>query len=159
MMKMLEYLDASVIVKWFKPNEELLNEANLLLDRLKEVTITYATSEYSILEVTRALVRGEYDRQFIDDARDNLMVLVTLGNLRLIPTGSVISLSREIMIDYHLYASDAIHIATAINEQCHRMWSADRHHLKESLTDFAKRNGVTLFPLTKVHDLIEQKAE
>jgi predicted nucleic acid-binding protein len=152
---MFEYLDASVIVKWFKPNEEFSDEANLLLDRLRKVTITYLTSEYSILEVTRALVRGKYERQYIDDAKDNLMILANVGNLRLIPTSPMISLSREIMIDYNLYASDAIHIATAVIEQCHIMWSADRHHLKESLVNYASKNGIKILSLDEVHDFVD----
>ena len=53
---MSEYLDTSIVVKWFKEEESNHFEALLLLDRIKD----FVMSEYGLLELVRALSKAKY---------------------------------------------------------------------------------------------------
>ena len=56
--KMTEYLDSSILVKWFKKNEEKADEAKQIYQNIKDFKKEFTTSEWTILEVTRALVKS-----------------------------------------------------------------------------------------------------
>ncbi len=51
-------LDASVVVKWFKKGEAFEDEALWLYQKIRGLEINASTSEWTILEVTRALTNS-----------------------------------------------------------------------------------------------------
>ena len=57
---MSEYLDTSIVVKWFKEEESNHFEALLLLDRIKDFETDFVMSEYGLLELVRALSKAKY---------------------------------------------------------------------------------------------------
>ncbi len=59
---MSEYIDASIVVKWFKEEESNYHEAVLLLDRVKELKTDFVMSEYGLLEMVRGLVRSKFSK-------------------------------------------------------------------------------------------------
>ena len=88
----------------------------------------YTTSKLTLLELTRALVKVGETRDRIESSFEFVDELFRIGALGSIPIDEVIYLSRELEIDLNLYASDAIHVASAIQSQCKVLWSEDDHH-------------------------------
>jgi len=54
---MSEYLDASVVVKWFKKGEPYESEAVELYGKIRDLETDAVTSEWTALEVVRGLTK------------------------------------------------------------------------------------------------------
>ena len=54
---MSEYLDASVVVKWFKKGEQYESEAMAIYGKIRELETEAVTSEWTALEVVRGLTK------------------------------------------------------------------------------------------------------
>ena len=139
---MSEYIDASIIVKWFKEDESYFDESNALLQRVVKMNTSFVMNSYGILEVIRALVKANVSQKYIQDAFQNLSDLYGIGAIKNIPLESILHLSKDIEIDINLYASDAVHVASAIFSDCSLFWSADKHHTKQKTRTYLQKYNI-----------------
>ena len=148
---MSEYLDASIIVKWFKEGEEYRDEALKLQDRVINFDTEFVMSYYGLLEVVRSLVKANFPRDKIEDSFQSIRDLYDIGALKPVGIDKVLYLSKDIEIGINLYASDALHVATAIYHGCNILWSAGKHHTKDKTKNFLKKFNIISRHIKEVH--------
>ena len=136
---MSEYLDASIVVKWFKQNEPNHKESIQLLDRIKTFEDDFVMSEYGLLELVRGLVKENFPEQTIESAFEMVKDLYETNALLKVPVEDVLYLAKDIEIKLNLYASDALHLASAIQHGCKIFWSEDKHFFKVKVTDYLSK--------------------
>jgi len=114
-------LDASVVVKWFKPHERFEAEAQSLLDLIGSFKVEALASEWLSLEVVRGLKRAQKEvpalaisDEDIHAAYEAIETLFRSGALLEVPVSEVKTLTKNVEIALGLYAADALHLATAI---------------------------------------------
>jgi predicted nucleic acid-binding protein len=147
---MSEYIDASVIVKWFKKDELYFYESQVLLQRVISFDTQFIMNSYGILEVVRALVKAKFPREQIHDAFQNLSDLYDIGAIKTVDLDAIIHLAKDVEIDLNLYASDAVHVASSIFQDCSFFWSADNHHTKEKTKEYLKKYDVNVKHISDV---------
>jgi len=147
---MTEYIDASIVVKWFKEGEEYQDEALKLRDRIINFETTFVMSHYGVLELVRALVKVRFPRDTIEDAFQSLNDLYDIGVLKGVRVEEILYLAKDIEIEVNLYVSDAVHLASAIHSDCDILWSVDDHHLKDKTKDFLRKYGIEVKHLSEV---------
>ena len=140
-------LDASVVVKWFKEDEELRPEAMELLHSALKNTKGYVASEWLLLEVVRALVKSGTDPEDIHAACSMIKALVQKEALTEIHVGKVRDLAAELEQELNLHAADAVHLATAIKAGCTTFWTEDDHLHKKKVTEYADGFGLKISKL------------
>jgi len=136
---MVEYLDASIVTKWFKTDEDYRKEALELRRRIINFESEFVMSYYGLLEVVRALKKNNFPKEVIVDSFQSIADLYDIGALKHVEIKEVLYLAQEIEIELSLYASDALHVASAINHDCDILWSVDKHHLKDKTRTFLKK--------------------
>ena len=139
-------LDASVVVKWFRKGEEFEREALSLRDEILGSRVRAVTSEWLLLEVVRGLVKAKYPREKIEEAYSVLKEMTSIGFIEAMPVGEALDKAKDVEVDLSLYASDAIHLATAIINRA-TLISEDRHLLSKSVTSYARRQGIKIVRL------------
>ncbi|MBD3388943.1 MAG: PIN domain-containing protein [Candidatus Altiarchaeales archaeon] len=147
---MTECLDASVIVKWFKEDEPDRDKSKILYQRIENFEADFITNEWTLLEVTRALSKSKYKKEEIEEANSILKDLRTLGAIKILSVSSVIDLSQKLEVDLDLYASDAVHIATAIHTTSNIFWSEDQHHHKTKVKQELQKHNIEIKRLKEV---------
>ncbi len=147
---MSEYFDTSVIVKWFKEAEEQREESLKLRERVVNFDTEFIMSYYGLLELVRALAKSNFPGGKIEEAFKNMLDLYDIGALKSVRIDEVLHLAKDIELDLNLYASDALHLACAINHKCDIFWSADRHHLKDKTKNYLKKYNIRVKSLKEV---------
>ena len=148
---MSEYLDTSIIVKWFKEEDETYrNEALKLRDRIINFESEFVMSYYGLLELIRAMVKHNYPKESIEEAFQSINDLYEIDGLKNVRMEDVLFLVKEIEIELGLYASDALHLASAINHSCKIFWSEDQHHLKNKTKNYMQKFGVEIKSLKEI---------
>jgi len=89
--------------------------------------------------VVRALKKNNFPKEVIVDSFQSIADLYDIGALKHVEIKEVLYLAQEIEIELSLYASDALHVASAINHDCDILWSVDKHHLKDKTRTFLKK--------------------
>jgi len=140
----MDCLDASVVVKWFKEDEERRPEAMELLHLALKNTKCYLASEWLLLEVVRALVKSGTDPEDIHAACSMMTALVQKEALTEIPVGNVRELATELEQELNLHAADAVHLATAIKAGCSTFWTEDDHLHKWKVVEYADGFGLKI---------------
>ena len=141
---MSEYLDASVVVKWFKKREPYESEAMELYGKIRDLETDAVTSEWTALEVVRGLTKVGYPREKIETSYEIVMELSGTGAIRMIPVSGTIHIAKSFEIEYNLYAADAVHLAASIVSGSSILWSEDRHLSKEQVLAAALKYGVEI---------------
>ena len=136
---MSEYLDTSVIVKWFKEDEEHRKESLKLRERIINFESEFVMSYFGLFELVRALVKKNYPKEKIDESFQNIHDLYEIDALKNAKVEEALYLVKDIEIDLKLYAGDAIHLASAINHGCKVFWSEDHHHLKDKTRKYMQK--------------------
>ena len=147
---MSEYLDTSVVVKWFKEGEAYRDEALVLRDRLVDFDGEFVMSYYGVIELVRALVKTGFSREKIEDAFQSLVDLYEIGALKTVKIEEVLYLVKDIEVELNLYAADALHLASAIHHDCDVLWSVDEHFLKNKTKRFLKTRRVEVKHLSEI---------
>ena len=150
---MSEYLDASVVVKWFKEDELDRINAVSLKERIIENESEFFMSRFGLLEVVRALVKAVFQREKIDECAGLIDQLYQLEALKGIPLNDVVGLAKEFEVELNLYAGDAIHLASGVTAGCEIFWSADKHHLKDKTRRYLSRFGMEISSLDDLQRL------
>jgi len=147
---MIECVDASVIVKWFKKDEPYSREAEKLYQRIRDLEGDFVASEWVLLEAIRGLVKAKVKREDIEEAYDILNELFTLSAVKRIPITHVIDLAKNIELDLNLYAADAVHLSTAIVTGSKILWSEDKHLHKKKVVEYSKKYGLEIQKLIRL---------
>jgi len=140
----MECLDASVVVKWFKSDEADRNDALELFHKAVKTNGKYVASEWLILEVVRALVKNGISAQDIEEDYRIIKRLLERGAIKTLPVTEVLELAKDIQIRLHLYAADAVHLATAISTGSSVRWTEDDHLRKKSVKEYAAGYGLAV---------------
>ena len=80
----------------------------------------------------------------IEEAFQSINDLYEIDGLKNVQMENVLFLVKEIEIELNLYASDALHLASAINHGCTIFWSDDKHHLKNKTRKYMQKFGVEI---------------
>ena len=139
-------LDASIVVKWFKKGEEFEDEALSLRNNILSSRVHAFTSEWLLLEVVRALVKVNYPMNKVEAAYSTLMETISLGFIEAVPVGKILDRAKEVEIALSLFASDAVHLATAVINHA-TLISQDRHLLSKNVADYAQSEGIRILSL------------
>lgn len=134
----MECLDSSVVVKWFKADEQKVNEAFELYERAKKKGSLFVANEWLVLEVIRGLAKSQVSKEHLRETRDILERMFGSGIIRKISVSEVLGSSGDIEIGLNLHAADAVHLATAIESRSAVFWTEDEHFHKKSVIDYAR---------------------
>ncbi|MBN2251360.1 MAG: type II toxin-antitoxin system VapC family toxin [Candidatus Altiarchaeota archaeon] len=140
----MEYLDASIVVKWFKADEVLHEEALEILRKAGKDAGRYLASEWLILELVRAQVKAGINKEDIRASCSIMEALHLKGAITKIPFADAIDLARDLEIELGLHAADALHLAIAIKTGSRIFWTEDSHLRKKKVRDYAKGCGVKI---------------
>jgi len=147
---MRECLDTSVIVKWFKEDESNEDKAEFIRQSIISFEKEFIINEWVLLEIVRALVKSGYTKKRINNVIEYMNGLVNTGAMRVISVSEVKDLAQTYEIDHKLYASDAIHLATAIHTSSNVFWAADKHFKKTKIVEMALGYGVEIKDLSEL---------
>jgi predicted nucleic acid-binding protein len=156
---MRECLDTSVIVKWFKEDESYEDEAEFIRQSIVSFEKEFIINEWVLLEIVRALVKSGYTKKRVNNAIEYMNGLINTGAIRVISVSEVKDLAQTYEIDHKLYASDAIHLATAIHTSSNVFWAADRHFKKAKIVEMALGYGVEIKDLSELEINDKEKSE
>lgn len=138
-----------MVVKWFKEREEWEREALELREMILSSKIQAACSELLPLEVCRGLVRAGFPGEKVRGASSILNDMADSGFIEASPVSGILKDSEEIVIDLHLYAIDAVTLATSFALQLDLV-TEDKHLLKESVIKTARKKGVSVLTLSEM---------
>lgn len=110
----------------------------------------FIINEWVLLEIVRAFVKSGFTKKRIGDAIEYMNGLVNTAAIRMISVSEVKDLAQTYEIDYKLYASDAIHLATAIHTSSNIFWAADKHFKKTKIVEMAFGFGVEIKDLSEL---------
>ncbi len=147
---MSEYLDTSVIVKWFRREEEYHKESLRILDRVTNFDTRFIMSRYGLLELIRALVKNGFPEKEILEAFQVVKGLYNTGALEDVELENILEYARDIEVKLGLYASDSLHLATALYCRCNTIWSMDKHFFKTETRNYLKRYGIQVKHLSEI---------
>ena len=147
---MSEYIDTSVVVKWFRGGEDHRDESLKLRERIINFDTEFIMSLYGVMELVRALVKNKYPKDKIEDSFQSMMELYKIDALKSVGIEEILYRAKDIAIELNLYAGDALHLASAIQYGCKIFWSEDKHHLKASTKKFMERYKVEIKSLAQV---------
>jgi len=140
----MECLDASVVVKWFKANEQYTNEAYALYSRAKKNGSRYVVNEWLILEVVRGLAKTSVPKENLKETYSILKHMYASDIIRLVTVSEVLESAKDLEIELNLHAADAVHLATAIRTGSAILWTEDEHLHKKSVLEYAGKRGVEI---------------
>lgn len=143
-------LDTSVVVKWFKIEEN--SESAIELKRLAETSrIKLAISAIVLSETTRGLKKAGCSDDRLYQVVDMLDSFISLCGMDVIPVDwLIIKSAQRLVIEHNLFSADAIHSATAILADSDFFISGDEHHFKESLKSYFTDKNVRLLKLSEI---------
>jgi predicted nucleic acid-binding protein len=75
-------------------------------------------SYYGLLELIRALVKSKYPKEKVEESFQSINDLYGIGALKNVRIEEVLYLVKDIEIECNLYASDALHVACAVQCGC-----------------------------------------
>ena len=107
-------------------------------------------NEWLQFELIRALVKSGYSKEKIQYAIEYMDGIIDIGAIRVIQVNEVKYLTQKFEIDYSLYASDAVHLATAIHTSSDIFWIADKHFQKKDILSLAEDFGLIIKHLSEI---------
>jgi len=147
---MSEYIDTSVVVKWFREGEVHRDESLKLRERIINFDTEFIMSFYGVMELVRALVKNKCPKDKIEDSFQSMMDLYKIDALESVGIEEVLYKAKDIAIELNLYAGDALHLASAIQYGCKIFWSEDKHHLKASTIKFMDGYNIEIKSLSQI---------
>jgi len=121
-----------------------VGETKYTEEECKERDLTYAAP----LKARLRLVINEEDpdtkEKKIKDFLECLDGVVEIGAVRVVSVSEVKDLTQSIVTKNLLYASDALHLATAIHTSADVLWVADDHFKKRKVKNLAKQNNLEI---------------
>ncbi len=93
---MSEYLDTSVIVKWFKEDEEHREESLKLRERVINFDSEFVMSYFGLLELVRALVKNNFPKEKIDKSFQSIHDLYKIDALKNVGVEGALFFAKDI---------------------------------------------------------------
>ena len=122
------YLDASVLVAIFWEDDPHHAPSLSLFKLIAEKKYSAVTSKWSLLEVARGLVKNAVEEITVWDSLSEIITQIQLE-----PLEPHLNQTIEYILEpYRLYASDALHLKTALNQKTEKMVSLDEEHFHKS---------------------------
>ncbi len=147
-------LDSSVLVKWFKAEEES-TEALRLRRWAEEARIKLVISTIVLTESARALKKIGCNNDEIYEALDLFDTFISLGGVEVVPVDwLIIKSAQSLVIEHNLHSADAIHAATAVLTESNFFVSTDEHHFKECLMSHLLKKNVRLLRLCEAEKIL-----
>ena len=143
-------VDSSVIVKWFKKGEEYEREAIRFRDDVLSSNIDVVMCEWVFLEVCRSLVKAGFSERKVNEAYEVLKRMSELGFIKVFPVSLLLNRAVELEIGLKLYASDALHLALAV-EKSIDLLTEDRHLLRQEVKDYVSEKGLKILRLSDLY--------
>jgi len=147
-------LDSSVVVKWFKVEEE--SAEDLKIRRwAEEGRIKVIISAIVLSESARDLKKKGCDKEEIYEILDLFDAFISLCGVDVVPVELlIIKSAQSLVIEHNLYSADAIHVATATLTESDFFVSIDEHHFKESLKSHLEKKNVWPLKLSNVGKIL-----
>jgi predicted nucleic acid-binding protein len=147
-------LDSSVVVKWFKVEEESA-EALKIRRWAEEGRIKLIISAIVLSESARALKKTGCDKEEIYEILDLFDAFISLCGVDVVPVELlIIKSAQSLVIEHNLYSADAIYVATATLTESDFFVSIDEHHFKESLKSHLEKKNVWPLKLSNVGKIL-----
>ena len=161
MKKIKLYLESSAL--WILYYEEI--GAELVEYCLENPRIDCITSVWSRLEIERGIKKRENQKEILPEEAENLRIFIEADSKRIISKKQLIAIpieekyiltARRFITEYNLYASDALHLASGILQDCIGL-IVDDYHFKRLDKIIESREGITIYPAEmSVSALIEE---
>ena len=147
-------LDSSVLVKWFKAEEES-TEALELRRWAEDARIKLIISVIVLTESARALKKVGCNNDEIYEILDLFDTFISLCGVEVVPVDwLIIKSAQSLVIEHNLYSADAIHAATAVLTESDYFVSIDEHHFKESLKSHLLKKNVRSLRLQEAEKIL-----
>ena len=147
-------LDSSVLVKWFKVEEES-TEALELRKWVEEARVRLIISTIVLTEGARALKKVGCDKDEIYEILDLFETFINFCGVEVVPVNwLIIKSAQSLVIEHNLYSADAIHAATAALTESDFFVSIDEHHFKEGLKSHLEKKNVRLLRLSEAEKIL-----
>ena len=142
-------IDTNVVLKWFLQDEPLSQDASRILKDIKESSDQYVISEWVLPEFVWGLIKSGKSAQKVNDAYEFLLSLVRLDGLTMVPVSDVLMDLKDLQVNYNMYGSDAVHLATALDMGCEVFWTEDKHFRKRKLVGDMRERGLMIASVEK----------
>ncbi len=147
---MNDYLDTSIIVKWFKKGECGSEKALLILDSMAKEKRPFFLHRYGLLELVRTLKRSKFPDSKTRSAAFDISHFYRTGLLISCDDETVYRTATKIQIDLGLHAPDALHISSAINWKCNRILSDDKHFFNDTTKQYLHPLSIEVLTLDDI---------
>jgi len=161
MKKIKVYLESSAL--WNLYYEEKGSE--LVEYCLNQPQFECLTSIWSQLEIERGIKKRENQNELTSEEAENLQIFIETDNSQLINKKKLtispilddyIVTAKKYIRNYNLYASDALHLASATIRRCKSIL-VDDYHFKRLDTSIENNEGIKIFSTAqKIEDLKAQ---
>jgi len=155
-MKKVEiYLESSAL--WNLYYEE--KEAELIEYCLENINISCSSSQWSLLELQRGIQKRVNQHELGKKEAENLEIFIETDIQRLVKkkelilqpiTAKLITKTRENIPKYNLYASDALHLTTAIQNN-NKVMIVDDYHFKRLDKRIKEEQKIEIIPTAMKH--------
>ncbi|MHA1629768.1 MAG: type II toxin-antitoxin system VapC family toxin [Candidatus Heimdallarchaeota archaeon] len=164
MMKTINcYLESSSI--WNLYYEE--NESSLIEYCIEKEQIICISSIWTTLEIARG-IKKRVNQKEITSEEGNLLQLFIEADLEKLRKKRRILLenikeedierAKKIIQQYNLYASDALHLATALNKKC-EIFIVDDYHFTRLEGKVTKNEEITIYSTSKTPEELKKKLQ
>jgi predicted nucleic acid-binding protein len=152
MKKLKLYLESSAL--WNLYYEE--TGAELVEHCLENPQLTCISSIWSQLEIDRGIKKREKQKEITSEEAVNLRVFIETDYKRLtrkkqletVPIAEdYIFTARKLVHEHNLFASDALHLASAVLQGCTGIL-VDDYHFKRLTKKIETREGIVIYPTT-----------
>jgi predicted nucleic acid-binding protein len=151
-----QYIDTSIVVKWFKKEEQHREESLILKHVMTNGSSTFYMSKYRLLELIRALKKAKFPDHIIRESYSTIYEFYLIGILKNVSLEDSFQIAKEAQIELNLYASDALHLAAAIISDCKIIWTEDKHFINCRDKDFILKRKIKIRTL---RDLIKEEQD
>ena len=150
-------VDASVVVKWFKQDEDFIREASMLKEMIIRYEIDVCAPELLSLEVIRGIKKVQNRLKLTDDeVREIFQSIEDMFDsfaIRPVHVSQLKHLSAKVMIDTGLYMADSIYVACGIlNAPCTLVTDDRRHMLRAGVKTYAQKFDVKIIGLSELEE-------
>ena len=136
-------LDTSVIVKWFK-DEENSDKARLILEWVRGEKVHLNLSTLVLTETIRGLKKASWSTEDIQTSLQMLNDIITLGKVDLVQVDEIVARNAQrLIIEYNLYSADSIHIASALLTAVDVFITADKHQQKKHVIEEMEKHDIS----------------
>lgn len=139
--------------------------AELVEKCLTDEHLECTSSIWSQLEIARGINKRKNQKEITAKEAENLLIFIETDIQRMINKKLItfftikeeqINLAKQLIREYNLYSSDALHVATAIEENC-RGVVVDDYHFKRLDENLKKDKELIIIPATRTFTKMKEQ--